>query len=333
MIDLNHSRNLAVRPRAGCFHDLFPLPVLIAALGWMLAGQVRAQTFTTAYSFTATSTNSSGVYTNRDGSIPHPLILSGKTLYGTTYDGGSSGSGTVFKVNTDGSGFTTLRGFAALNTSTNVDGANPVAGLSLSSDTLYGTTYRGGNSGNGTVFKVNTDGSGFTTLYSFTAGSGNYPFISNSDGAYPYAGLILLGNTLYGTAWRGGSSRWGTVFAVNTDGTGFTNLHSFTGDVLDGALPQAKLILSNNILYGTTYYGGGHSDGTVFSLSLGSVSPPQLTVTPSGAYVILTWPTNTAGVTLQSAAVITSTFTNIPGATSPYTNLITGGQQFFRLSQ
>ena len=77
----------------------------------------------------------------------------------------------------------------------------------------------GGSSGNGTVFAVNTDGTGFTTLHSFTGGS---------DGADPNAGLILSGNTLYGTASHGGSSGNGTVFAVNTDGTGFTNLHSFT---------------------------------------------------------------------------------------------------------
>jgi uncharacterized repeat protein (TIGR03803 family) len=41
--------------------------------------------------------------------------------------------------------------------------------------------------------------------------------------------LVLLSNTLYGTAFYGGSSGKGTVFAIQTDGTGFTNLHSFNG--------------------------------------------------------------------------------------------------------
>src|SRR5207245_11014916 len=103
MIDLNHSRNLAVRPRAGCFYVLFLLPVLMmAGLGlMMLAGQVTAQTFTDLYSF------SGGVW-------PHGgLVLSGKTLYGTARGGGSSGSGTVFAVNTDATGFTNLHSFAA----------------------------------------------------------------------------------------------------------------------------------------------------------------------------------------------------------------------------
>src|SRR5437879_1779000 len=58
----------------------------------------------------------------------------------------------------------------------------------------------------------------FRTLYSFTAGT---------DGAFPYAGLILSGDTLYGTASMGGSYAQGTVFKVNTNGTSFTNLHSF----------------------------------------------------------------------------------------------------------
>src|SRR5947209_5662349 len=76
----------------------------------------------------------------------------------------------------------------------------------------------------------------FTTLHSFTATLSG----TNSDGAYPAAGLITnsSGNTLYGTARAGGSSGAGTVFAVNTDGTGLTNLHTFTGGS-DGANPQA----------------------------------------------------------------------------------------------
>src|SRR5437660_10846557 len=70
----------------------------------------------------------------------------------------------------------------------------------------------------------------FTTLHSFTVTSG-YPDYTNSDGANPYAELILSGNTLYGTTQAGGSSGNGKVFAINTDGTGFTNLHNFTAAI------------------------------------------------------------------------------------------------------
>src|SRR5205823_13068801 len=94
------------------------------------------------------------------------------------------------------------------------DGAFPHAGLILSGNTLYGTAESGGSSSAGTVFAVNTDGTGFTTLHSFTATSSDYPY-TNGDGAAPRAGLILSGNTLYGTAVGGGSSGAGTVFSLS----------------------------------------------------------------------------------------------------------------------
>src|SRR3989442_559083 len=100
---------------------------------------------------------------------------------------------------------------------------------------------------------------------------------TNGDVANPQAGLILSGNNLYGAAACGGSPGPGRVFAVNTDGTDFTSLYSFTGGS-DGANPQAGLILSGNTLYGTAFIEGTSGNGTVFSLSLRSVSPPQLTI-------------------------------------------------------
>src|SRR5208283_4005514 len=196
------------------------------------------------------------------------------------------------------------------------------SGLILSGNTLYGTAW-GGSSGNGTVFVVNTDGTGFTNLHSFTATS----TLANTYGTGP-SGLMLSGNTLYGTAQNGGSGGSGTVFALNTDGTGFTNLHSFTGGS-DGASPVAGLILSGNTLYGTT-------TSTVFSIFL----QPQLTLTPSGPYVILTWPTNYSGFTLQSttnfgSSAVWSTNSSPPvviGGENVVINPITGTQKFYRLS-
>jgi len=195
MIDLNHSRNLAVCPRAGCFHVLFLLPALMAGMGLMPAGQVMAQTFTTLHSFTW-----------GDGAYPLAgLILSSNTLYGT-----ASVGGTVFAINTDGTGFIVLLNFGDYPA---FDPANPSAGLILSNNTLYGTTGSGGSSGLGTVFKVNTDGTGFTTLHSFAATPPIPPY-TNSDGAFPVAGLILSSNVLYGTAEWGGSYGNGTVFSI-----------------------------------------------------------------------------------------------------------------------
>ena len=345
--------------------------------------------FTNLYSFTAIP---SFLQTNSDGANPHSgLILTSNTLYGTTSAGGTSGAGTVFKLNTDGTGFTILHSFTATSSNTNADGANPEAGLILRSNTLYGTARAGGTSGAGTVFKLKTDGTGFTILHGFAG----YP----NEGAHPYAGLILSSNTLYGTTHEGGSWDFGTVFAVNTDGAGFetlnglfggfTAIHPYAGLLLegdtlygtayegssgegvvfamrtdgtgfnqvysftlasapnpptnaDGAHPYAGFLSSSCRLYGTTHDGGSSGYGTVFSLSFA----PQLTIIPSAANIILTWPTNYAGFdyagyNLQFTTNLITSAVWATNSAAPVlvngenaaTNPISGTQQFFRLSR
>jgi uncharacterized repeat protein (TIGR03803 family) len=221
--------------------------------------------FRTLYNFTAFNW-SSGDYMNSDGGWPRAgLILSGNILYGTTSLGGSSASGTIFKLNTDGTGFTNLYSFTGTS-----DGAEPMSTLVLSGNTLFGTTSAGGVFGQGTVFAVSADGTGFVTLHNFDG---------TSDGGSPEVGkLSLSGDTLYGTAADGGSDGGGTVFKVNTNGTGFTVLHSFTGKPdpavrggvatnADGAWPTEVVLSSSNILYGTTWNGGSWASGTIFKLN------------------------------------------------------------------
>ena len=217
-------------------------------------GQLTAQTFTTLCNFEATSSTNS----NSDGSHPHgALLLSGNTLYGTTWQGGTNGNGVVFAAHTAGTGFTNLHTFSAISKSTNYDGANPQAGLIISGTTLYGTASKGGLRGFGTVFALNADGAGFTNLYSFTGGN---------DGANPCAGLVLSGSTLFGTTTSGGNGA-GTVFAIKTDGTGLTNLHTFTAlnnsTNSEGANPYTGLILSGDTLYGTASHGGSSGSGSI----------------------------------------------------------------------
>jgi hypothetical protein len=299
--------------------------------GTVFAVNTNGTGFTNLHSFTRGS----------DGANPQGLILSGNTLYGTASGGGSFDRGTVFALNTDGTGFTTLHSFTAIVDPyyTNSDGSNPYAGLILSGNTLYGTAGQGGSSGAGAVFAVKTDGTGFTNLHSFTATSGPFPS-TNSDGANLDAGLILSGNTLYGTANYGGSSNRGTVFALNTDGTGFTTLHGFTGS--GGAYPYAGLLLSGDTLYGTAAAGGSSGNGTVFSISF----RPQLTISPSGTNVILSWPISYAGFsyagyTLQSTTNLLSPsawVTNSPvlvviAGQNTVTNPISTAQRYYRLVQ
>ena len=198
----------------------------------LLAASATGQTLTVLKSFEPDFINTTGFY-------PKATLIAGpsNTLFGTAYGGGPSGYGVVFEIQTNGSGLTVLWNFSGGS-----DGANPVAGLLLSGTTLYGTTFSGGASNFGTVFALNTDGSGFTNLYDFTGGNG---------GANPTAALVLSGSTLYGTSLQGGSKNLGTVFALNTDGSGFTNLRSFTGGV-DCGNPYAGLLLAGGTLYGTT---------------------------------------------------------------------------------
>jgi phospholipase C len=278
-----------------------------SASGIVFAVNTDGTGFTTLYSFTATSGPQFGVQVNSDGADPGALILSGNTLYGNAAAGGTSGKGTVFKVNIDvtGPGFTTLHDFTGGG-----DGAIPQDGLVLSGNTLYGTASSGGFSGNGTVFAVNTDGTGFRPLHIFTGGT---------DGASPSAGLVLYGDILYGTAAFGGISGNGTVFAVNTNGSGFTTLYSFTavssGINSDGAGPLAALIISDNTLYGTTHFGGGSGNGTVFSISLPT---PDLVATS------LSWNMTNGGLDFsyanQGAPLHTNTTAKLFWANGPTTN-------------
>ena len=209
------------------------------------------------------NTNGTGLtvlrsFTNSpDGSGPNGgITLSGGTLYGTTQFGGIKGVGTVFKVNTNGTGYTVLKSFT-----NSPDGSEPYGGLALAGSTLYGTTYGGGSAGYGTVFQINTNGTGYKVLENFTA-------YSYTNGAYPRAGLILAGSTLYGTTSAGGSATgngYGTVFQINTNGTGYMVIKRFTGN--DGEQP-GPLTLFGNTLYGTTDQGANAGWGSVFALKL-----------------------------------------------------------------
>ena len=244
-----------------------------AALG--LASPASAQIYSPLHIFSTATRSTAPLAQGGDG-----------TLYGVSASGGVSGppgNGTVFKVQPDGSGFSIIYSFT-----NGSDGSGPMAGLILSGNTLYGTAKNGGSGGHGTVFKINTDGSGFATIYSFTA----YTSGTNSDGATPEAGLVLSGNTLYGTASVGGGHySVGTIFKVNTDGSGFTNLYNFSGapGSTDGARPKAGMVLSGSTLYGTT------EGGTIFKIDTSGTGFATLHAFPG---------TNTDGTELEASLVL-----------------------------
>jgi uncharacterized repeat protein (TIGR03803 family) len=208
-----------------------------------------------------------------DANFPQgDFAVSGNRLFGTSFGGGTNGTGTIFVTQTNG-GVSIIRSFATVSadTATNSGGASPSALLVLSGSMAFGTTTAGGASANGTVFSLNTNGSAFLVLHDFTALDSVTG--TNADGAVPWSGLIQSGNTLFGTTSAGGGGGSGTIFSINTNGNNFTTLRSFTPmDSLtatnsDGAIPYGGLVLSNNIIYGTTTAGGQGGRGTIFSIS------------------------------------------------------------------
>jgi uncharacterized repeat protein (TIGR03803 family) len=170
-------------------------------------------------------------------------------FYGTTYQGGANGDGTVFKITREGT-VETLHSFDA------TDGAFPYAGLVLGADgSSYGTTIAGGaNEAYGTVFKLNRDGT-LETLHSF----------DGTDGEYPLGGLVPgPDGSFYGTTAQGGGNGYGTVFKITREGR-FETLHNFENT--DGAYPYAGLLRgADGTFYGTTFRGGANGFGAVYSV-------------------------------------------------------------------
>ncbi|MBX3731220.1 MAG: tandem-95 repeat protein, partial [Verrucomicrobiae bacterium] len=243
-----------------------------------------------------------------DGRHPRGGVYEGSdgALYGTTYQGGSLGWGTVFRIEKSGSGFAVRHHFNGSQ------GRNPHAGVIEATDGfLYGTT-ESGTGGTGAVFKVRPDGTGFVLVRQFTGEDGRNPLAAliegsdgalygttseggmsgsgsgaifrvqkdggsfaeihrlnpAADGAYPFGGVVEGSDGfLYGTTDGGGDLGVGTVFRVRKDGTGLVRLKSF-GFSGDGRHPGGGVIEGNDaLLYGTTLDGGSFSRGTVFRLN------------------------------------------------------------------
>jgi uncharacterized repeat protein (TIGR03803 family) len=178
-------------------------------------------------------------------------------FYGSTFDGGTRGYGTIFEITSQGK-LTTLHSFGY------ADGAGPVAGLvQAKNGNFYGTTLYGGAQGAGAVFEM-TSGGKLTTLYSLCSQKGC------ADGTGPYAGLVQAkdGN-FYGTTYGGGAHNHGTVFQITASGE-LTTLYSFCSQTkcADGADPYAGVIqATDGNFYGTTAKGGTAGWGTVFAIT------------------------------------------------------------------
>jgi uncharacterized repeat protein (TIGR03803 family) len=239
-------------------------------------------------------------FTGANGADPvGSLISDGTFLYGMTRHGGSNSLGLIFKIMPDGSGYTKLLDFTGAN------GADPRGTLIYDGTNLYGMTRAGGVGaacgpyGCGMIFKIKTDGTGFTDLYDFDGiTSGSNPSGSLvSDGTFLYgmtmgtifkimpngngyvklldftggngndanASLVFDGTFLYGMTGDGGANNTGVLFQIKPDGTGYVDMFDFANS--NGATPGGSLVLSGNMLYGMTLAGGINNMGVIFNLN------------------------------------------------------------------
>ena len=226
-------------------------------------------------------------FNGTNGQDPNSSLIADANgnLFGTTHTGGAStacstlpvvavvGCGTVFEIAKTAAGYASLP--TTLVSFNGTDGAAPLGSLIAdAAGNLFGTTLTGGASnactyfgvaGCGTVFEIFKTRAGYasipTTLISF----------NGTNGSFPFTGLIAdAAGNLYGTTSGGGGSGHGTVFEIAKTAAGYastpTTLVSFDG--ANGADPSGTLIAdAGGNLFGTTFGGGTHGDGTVFELS------------------------------------------------------------------
>ncbi len=188
------------------------------------------------------------MFVNTDGTSPWGLVLaSDGNFYGTTNEGGVTGSGTIFRISADGA-FKVLHTFETEDTTChcqpNNGGAFPSPGpLALGKDgALYGIASRGGANGSGTFFKIGTDGS-FATLYSFP-----------SSNSYPIGVILGSDGNFYG-------SLSSDIFKLTPNGS-YSKLYSSDTDA-----PFTLIAGRDGNLYGTTYGGAAYGNGAIFKLT------------------------------------------------------------------
>jgi len=191
-------------------------------------------------------------FTGADGAQPYGGVTcdSAGNLYGTTEFGGASGQGVIFKIDTLGNE-SVLYNFKGNAFHGGAKGSQPLSGVMRKAGDLYGTTYDGGASDYGAVYRLSASGR-ITVLHSFVY----------TDGHSPSAGVVRdsAGN-LYGAA-PGGANDAGVLYKIDTSGN-FTVLHAFTGGA-DGGGASAVILDSAGHLYGTASFGGGSGHGLVY---------------------------------------------------------------------
>jgi len=216
-----------------------------------------------------------------DGAIPQGLVEAPDgNIYGVTVWAGANGVGTVFRFNFLTKTLTTIYAFS------NTGGEdNPLGTIIYGDDGyLYGTTVEFANqTGNGVLWRIKTDGTGFSTLWSFgTSGGSN----SGNFGNFVQDGVTKVGSSLYGTSETGaGTADAGAVWGITTAGVG-TVLHQFTNSTDGGNPAYGVKYYSDGDLYGVTFgcNSGGASYGTVYKTGTTSGFSTLYNATTEGCF-------------------------------------------------
>jgi len=203
------------------------------------------------------------------GSNPQGALLLGidGNFYGTTAGDGVTDDGTVFKMTHEGV-VTTLVEFTG-TTGSNL-GSEPLAVLAQTGDGyFYGTTFSGGTSDFGTVFRMAPDGT-LTTLVNFTGTSGSF------EGRHVRGALIMAADgNFYGTTALGGSLHpdKGTVFRM-TPGGSFLTIHEYRAQGQgSGSTPYAALTQGiDGDFYGTNFRDATNNVGALFKLTTDGIT-------------------------------------------------------------
>ncbi|HSI13990.1 MAG TPA: choice-of-anchor tandem repeat GloVer-containing protein, partial [Chthoniobacter sp.] len=201
---------------------------------------------------------------NRGGDPSGDLVSDGAgNFWGTTYIGGQSSAGTVFKVNASTGAITTVVDFTSNTSLTDPQrGGNPVSGLVRDGGYLWGTTYFGGHNSVGTVFKIDLSTETISTVVDFT---------DNSDLGDPARGRSPVGalysdgvGNLWGTTYLGGPTGDGTLFVIAASSGTISTVYDFS-ILTGGSQPVAALVDDGTgHLWGTGAYGGVNGDGSIF---------------------------------------------------------------------
>ena len=292
-----------------------------------------------------------------DLETPNQLLLSGSTLYGYTTGSSITQTGSLFKININGTGYTEL--YSPASASPN---DNKIVGLTISGSTLYFSTSH--DSTYGSIYSIPVTGGAATTLLTCvaanavptnltisgstiyfsthtatpgppityanwqicsisTTGTGFQQLTSLST-AQPdgISSIVLSGNTLYAASFLGGTGTKGGLYSTSTSvSPSPTLLYSFNGTPTDGFAPYISFLYNSN-LYGVTIFGGTSNFGTIFSYG-----PKQYNVFPSGPTITDRYNISTNGtcqVGDNSNNLLIGTLASPPGKTNTYQLAVRG---------